>query len=75
MTELKIAYCMAVNLILVRLDKKAINAALASPADILSALITAYSIGISGSPVANNINNKLVKADSTAPSMSMRITP
>ena len=38
--ELKIAYCVAVNEILVRLDKNAINAALARPADKLSADIT-----------------------------------
>ena len=45
--ELKIAYCVAVNDTLVRLDKKATNAALASPADKLSADITTYSHTIS----------------------------
>ena len=45
MSELKIAYCIAVNEIFVNLDKKATNAALAIPADKLSAEMTKYNNG------------------------------
>ena len=44
MSELKMAYCTAVNDTLVKLDKNATNAALANPAAKLSALTTAYII-------------------------------
>ena len=42
-SDVKIANCMAVNEMLVRLERKATNAALAIPADKLSAEITIYS--------------------------------
>jgi len=69
------AYWTAVNDILVRLERNAIKAALAKPADRLSAEITIYNIGMLWPVCASSMNNRLVKADNSAPINRMRITP
>ena len=74
-TELKIAYWVAVNDKDVKLESQAIKAAVAIPADKLSAAITIINAPFVGSAVANHMNNKLVAADKTAPSNNTFITP
>ena len=74
-SELKIAYCTAVNCTLVRLDKNATKAALAKPAAKLSALTTAYISDKSWPAMAKATKAKLVRADRIAPHIKVRITP
>ena len=75
MMELNTAYCTAVKEIFVRLDRKAIKAAVANPAARLSALTTRYIMLISGPICDKATKSRLVPADRIAPHNKVVITP